>query len=99
MAAGGVHWQNGVAEKAIRDLKESARTILLHAFDRWPGAITTYLWPQALRHAATLRNNAPFKHEDRSPLELFTSSEILLKCFKAGSFSWSQSYEFVSSSS
>lgn len=70
------HWQNGVAEKAIRDLKESARTMLLHAIDRWPGAITTYLWPQALRHAATLRNNAPFKHEDRSPLELFTSSEI-----------------------
>ena len=70
------HWQNGVAEKAIRDIKESARTILLHAIDKWPGAITTYLWPQALRYAATLRNNAPFKHEDRSPLELFTSAEI-----------------------
>ena len=49
------HWQNGVSEKAIQDIKESARTMLLHAIDKWPGAITTYLWPQALRYAATLR--------------------------------------------
>ena len=42
------HWKNGVAEKAIQDVKESAWTMLLHAIDKWPGAITTFLWPQAM---------------------------------------------------
>ena len=65
-----------MAEKAIQGVKESAWTMLLHAIDKWPGAITTYLWPQALRHAEILCNNTPFKHEDRLPLELFTLSEI-----------------------
>ena len=33
------HFQNGQAEKAIRDLSESARKQLLHAQARWPSAI------------------------------------------------------------
>ena len=33
------HFQNGIAEKAIRDLRESARKQLLHACQRWPAAI------------------------------------------------------------
>eukprot|EP00978_Attheya_sp_CCMP212_P016887 scaffold44584_cov79-Attheya_sp.AAC.1 len=33
------HWQNGIAEKRIRDLRtDQARTILLLAQSRWPGA-------------------------------------------------------------
>ena len=32
------HWQNGLAEKGIRDLREAARTMLLHAIHRWPSA-------------------------------------------------------------
>ena len=62
------HWQNRVAEKAIWDIKESAQTMILHASDKWPGAITSYLWPQALRHAATVCNSTIFKHEEKSPL-------------------------------
>ena len=35
------HWQNGVAEKRIRDLQDNARTMLLHAQCRWPDAWRT----------------------------------------------------------
>jgi phenylalanyl-tRNA synthetase alpha subunit len=43
------HWQNGVAEKQIRDLiTENARAMLLFTQRRWPDAITTNLWPYAL---------------------------------------------------
>ena len=61
-----------VAEEAIQDIKESAQTMILHAINKWPGAITSYLRPQALRHVATVRNSTPFKHETKSPLDLFT---------------------------
>jgi len=33
------HFQNGIAEKAIPDLRESARKQLLHAQHCWPAAI------------------------------------------------------------
>ena len=38
------HHQNGVAEKCICDLQEAARTMLIHAKQRWPNAIDTCLW-------------------------------------------------------
>ena len=47
----GAHHQNGVAERHIRDITESARTMLLHAAHRWPKTITSNLWPQPLKHA------------------------------------------------
>jgi hypothetical protein len=43
------HFQNGIAEKRIRDFTACARTSLLHAMSRWPSAITIHLWPYALR--------------------------------------------------
>ena len=42
------HFQNGVAEKRIRDLQDLTRTSLLHAAARWPKAILVHLWPYAL---------------------------------------------------
>jgi hypothetical protein len=69
------HWQNGIAEKNIRDLREHARTSLLHAIDKWPSAINIHLWPFALKHAATVHNSLPTKN-GRSPLELFTQTDV-----------------------
>ena len=68
------HWQNGVAERAIRDIKENSRSILFHAIHKWPGAVSIFLWPYAMRHAVNLRNNTPLKHEELSPIEKFTRS-------------------------
>ena len=47
----GAHHQNGVAERCIQDLTQTARASLAHAAHRNP-AITAHLWPYALRHAS-----------------------------------------------
>ena len=45
------HFQNSIAEMRIRDLQDYARKSLIHAKIRWPEAITTNLWPYAIRNA------------------------------------------------
>jgi hypothetical protein len=53
------HFQNGIAERRIRELQEHARTMLIHANKRWPSAITTNLWPYAVRMANDILNATP----------------------------------------
>ena len=72
----GAHHQNRVAERRIRDITESARTMLLHAAHRWPKTITSNLWPQALKHATNVRNALPRKAKTQSPSSLFSNSTI-----------------------
>jgi hypothetical protein len=67
------HFQNGIAEKAIRDLIESARKQLLHARQRCPAAIHLALWPYALRSAVHLHNTLPVLEDCTSRLERFSS--------------------------
>ena len=50
--------------------------MLLHAIDQWPDTISIFLRPYAMRHAAHMRNATPFKHETKSPLELFTRVDV-----------------------
>ena len=73
------HFQNGIAEKRIRDLQESARKQLLHAKARWPSAVELSLWPYALRSANHLRNTLPDDEDGSSPLERFARSEVAPK--------------------
>jgi len=72
------HFQNGRAEKRIRDLTELARSMLIHANRRWPNAITHQLWPHALRHANTVHNFAPTlqRKDGKSPAQLFSGSDV-----------------------
>ena len=77
------HFQNGVAERKIRDLTEHARTMLIHANSRWPSAITTNLWPYALRSANDIINATPqlsARHDggepSSTPLSIFTRSPV-----------------------
>ena len=70
------HFQNGIAERAIRDLSDSARKQLLHARARWPAAVHFALWPYALRHAALLHNSLPVLKDGSSRLELFSSIRV-----------------------
>ncbi len=70
------HFQNGIAERAIRDLSESARKQLLHVCACWPAVVHFALWPYALRNAALLHNNLPMLEDGTSRLELFSSIQV-----------------------
>ena len=70
------HFQNGIAERAIRDISESARKQLLHARARWPAAVHFALWPYAVRNAVLLHNSLPVLEDGTSRLELFSSIRV-----------------------
>jgi len=70
------HFQNGIAERRIRELQEHARTMLIHAHKRWATAIDTHLWPYALRMANDILNNAPDIKRGQPPLQLFTGTQV-----------------------
>ena len=70
------HFQNGVAERRIRELQEHARTMLIHANSRWPSAINTNLWPYALRMANDIMNSTPNLKTGKIPLNVFSNSTI-----------------------
>lgn len=65
------HHQNGIAERRIKDLRESSRSMLLLAKHNWPSAITENLWPFALRHASLIRRNSA-RDTAVSPLGIFS---------------------------
>ena len=73
------HHQNGKAEKKIRDLQELARTMMLHAKQRWPKAITANLWPYAMRMANDVSNAAPGIADAISPIEKFSQVSVAPK--------------------
>ena len=77
-AAVGAHHQNGYAERRIRSLQELARTMLIHASQQWPAAITNHLWPYSLRMASMMINETPnmADQDRRSPIQLFTSTQV-----------------------
>jgi hypothetical protein len=70
------HFQNGIAERAIWDLLESARKQLLHTCARWPAAVHFALWPYALHNATLLHNSLPMLEDGTSRLELFSSIRV-----------------------
>ena len=70
------HFQNGIAERAIRDLQEVARKQLLHAHSRWPAAIHLSLWPYALRNAMAMHNSLPVLDDGTSRSELFSGIRV-----------------------
>ncbi|KAL7527381.1 hypothetical protein ACHAWF_002156 [Thalassiosira exigua] len=70
------HFQNGIAEKAIRDLTEATRKQLLFAKARWPEAIDMSLWPYALRQAACNDYLVPRNDEGLSKLDLFGNLRV-----------------------
>jgi hypothetical protein len=66
-------FQNGIAERAIQDLLESARKQLLHAHACWPAAAHFASWPYAMRNATLLHNSLPVLEDGMSRFELFSS--------------------------
>ena len=80
------HHQNGKAEKKIRDLQDLARTMILHAQQRWPTAVTVNLWPYAVRMANETMNTTPSIQEGVSPMELFAQVAIAPRVKHAHTF-------------
>lgn len=72
----GAHHQKGVAEKAIKDLQDIARTMLLHAQRPWPTAINQNLWSYALNMAEDMYNNLPLSKQHITPMELFSMAAV-----------------------
>jgi Reverse transcriptase (RNA-dependent DNA polymerase) len=70
------HFQNGRAERRIRTLQELARCQLLHAKLRWPTAISTCLWPYAIKNVVDILNDTPNKFQKVSRTENFAKTEV-----------------------
>ena len=73
------HFQNGIAERRIRDLQEQTRTSMLYAMNKWKRMVLICSWPYAMRHANDVANATPRKGDDRSPLERFSGVDITPK--------------------
>jgi len=70
------HFQNGIAERSIRDILESARKQLLHTRACCPQAVHFALWSHVLRNTALLHNTLPVLEDGTSRLELFSSIHV-----------------------
>jgi hypothetical protein len=68
------HHQNGIAERQIRSIFDRARTMLLHALNKWPDVVTVSLWPYALWLAVDLHNATPGQ-SGLSPAEIFAGTK------------------------
>ena len=73
------HFQNGIAERRIRDLQEQMRTLMLYAMNKWKRMILICLWPYAMRHVNDAVNSTPRKVEDLSLLEKFSGVNVTPK--------------------
>jgi hypothetical protein len=69
------HFQNGVAERRIRELQDLARMMLIHANRRWPQAINAHLWPYAIRMANETLNLTPDIVRNLIPIEAFSGTK------------------------
>ena len=72
----GAHHQNGIAERAIRTISESARAMLLHAAIHWPQQVNLDLWPFAMDYAVYLWNRMPRKDTGIAPIEIFCGTKL-----------------------
>lgn len=71
------HHQNGICERAIRDLTDQARKMLLFAMEKWPQAVDLSLWPYAFRTACFIHNQLPCDNDGKSRLELFSGTSVM----------------------
>ena len=65
----GAHFQNGIAENAIKINTGNARAMLLHAMYRWPAVVRSYLWPFAVAIADWNRNNLRKRNDSLTSME------------------------------
>ncbi|GAX26628.1 hypothetical protein FisN_UnNu100, partial [Fistulifera solaris] len=76
----GAHHQNAVAERAIGSIISLARTTMLHAKLRWPKAISSDLWPQAIDYVVQNFNYGPGENNS-SPADMIFRTTTDRKVF------------------
>ncbi len=81
-----VHFQNGIAERAIHHLSESGHKQVLHACACWPEAMNFALWLHALCNAVHLHNSLPVLDDGTSRLELFSSIHVGINIWHVHTF-------------
>ena len=74
----GSHHQNGRAERAIRTIMASARTMMLHASIHWGELQDSTLWPFAVKHAVYIYNRLPKLDTGLSTIDLWSRSRFAL---------------------
>jgi hypothetical protein len=72
----GAHHQNGIAERAIRNVTEKARSMMQHAYLHWPEEFHVELWPFALDYACWILNHTPNHKHGWMPIELFCGTSV-----------------------
>jgi hypothetical protein len=70
------HFQNGRAERKIRTLQDRARCQIIHAKTRWPQAITTNLWPYAMKNVVHIHNDVCYKENNKTRMEVFANTPV-----------------------
>jgi hypothetical protein len=69
----GAHHQNAIAERGIKEITLSGRTMLLHAIRHWPEMVSTILWPFALKAACERMNKLCINDDGVSPESMLAS--------------------------
>ena len=67
----GAHHHNGIAERTIRTISNSARAMMIHAILHNPGEVQMDLWPFAIKYAVYIWNKMPRMESGLSPEEVF----------------------------
>mgnify|MGYP000344943232 CR=1 FL=1 len=68
----GAQHENGVAERGIQTIMQSARAMMMHTILSWPDQANLSLWPFAVDHAVYLWNHTPKHGQSMSPVEIFS---------------------------
>ena len=72
------HHQNGVDERRSGLLQEHARAMIIHVHQKWPGVVTSNLWPYTIRMANDCLNETPnLKDNKRRTAEQIFSDSLV----------------------
>ena len=69
------HHKNGVAERSIRTVSDTARAMILHSAAHWKNGIEASVWPMAVDYACYVYNHLP-KSNGVAPADLFLGSTV-----------------------
>ena len=73
-----VHFQNGIAEAAIKKITEKASTMMIHAKHLWLEVIKSCLWTHALKQGEFNLNNLCLEKSGKSRAKTFSAMHNII---------------------